>query len=58
MRLRLPFSGYSRGYKIVEVDANTLEEAKELLEDYSYTVLKTVIVRDDREHSPEDATVI
>lgn len=58
MKLRIPFSGYSRGYKIVEVDATTLEEAMELLEDYSYTVLETVTVRDDREHSPEDATVV
>lgn len=58
MKLRLPFSGYSRGYKIVEVDANTLEAAMELLEDYDYKVLETVTVRDDREHSPEDATVV
>lgn len=56
MKLRLPFSGYSRGYEVIEVDSDTLEGAMELLEDYQYTVIDTVVIRDDRERAPEDAS--
>lgn len=58
MKLLIPFSGYSRGYKIVEVDATTLEAAAELLEDYNYKVLETVVTRDDRELDYMDADVV
>ena len=46
------FSGYSRGYEVIEVEAESEEAAEEAAEDNWYDGREILhkIVRDDREH--------
>lgn len=55
-KVRVEWSGYSRGYDIREVEATTVEEAKQDAENGAGELLVHEIVRDDCEY--EDAEVI
>lgn len=54
----IPFSGYSRGFDVVEIEAANEEEARELLSDYDYKVLERETVRDDTESLTDEANLV
>lgn len=56
--IRVPFSGYSRGYHLLEIEAETPEEAMaEAENDLEYHRLHTHTVHDNTKTNFDDATL-
>jgi len=53
----LEWSGYSRGYKIVEVEADNKEGAVEAVEAYNWNEISRHVIRDDTETHTSDVTI-
>lgn len=54
-KVRVPFSGYIRGYKVFTVEADSPNEAITEAQDYNFTDEGTCIVRDDSDTDWRDA---
>lgn len=48
-KAKVHWSGYSRGYDLVVVEAENIEDAGLCLDEFQYTTVESVTVRDDRE---------
>lgn len=57
-RAQIEWSGYSRGYMTVEVEAESPEEALELVHSYEWdTEVDRGVVRDDTEKHTDDVSI-
>lgn len=58
-QVRVPYSGYSRGYKVFEVSAASKEEALDKIRDARYdTEIAIEAVRDDTECDWDEPEVL
>lgn len=57
-QVNVPYSGYSRGYIIYEVDAASAEEALEAVKDGAGAEVDMVVIRDDTDKDWCDAEVV
>lgn len=54
-KVEVPFSGYSRGYKVYTVEADSASEAIEKASDWDYIDEDICVVRDDTDTDWNDA---
>ena len=57
-KFEVPFSGYCRGYTVLEVIADNIEEARAEVGEGIGEEISHTIVRDDREYEWGEATLL